>query len=177
MFKNHPLEPIVCEQQLTQLRAAQVRRVISIEKSNLHVQPHPLGYLESPAVLSDPSSPVHLSISNIPASGPTSMLILVSRLTLAAALAKHSKIRVPMKSFNLLKRARGHRATVLQVQHTPPEPAAHHSFPLLCWAPTCPCGFPRTWYSLFLFDITPHRGCCPLLFGFKWLGSNAERRK
>lgn len=79
-------------------------------------------------------------------------------------------IQVPMKSFNLLKQARA------QVQHIPPEPTAHHSFPLLCWAPTHPCGFPRTWYSSFLFNITPRRGS-PLLFGFKWLGDNAERRK
>jgi len=44
------------DEQLTQLRAAHMRRANSTEKSNLHVQLHLLGIWEFPAVLSDPSS-------------------------------------------------------------------------------------------------------------------------
>lgn len=160
------------DEQLTQLRAAHTQRVNSIEKATYMFSRILSGIWEFPAVLSDPSSGVHLSFLNIPASHPAAMLSFCSHLSplLQHGQALENMIQVPTKSLNALKWPRARWATTLQVQ-----PMAHHSFPPLCWAATSPAA-PRTGYSSFHFGIIQHTGCFLLVFGFKWLGGNAERR-
>lgn len=93
MFKNHPLEPIVWDG-LTQLRAAQLRRVNSIEKKQLTCSAASsrvsgISCCSFRSFFWSPSQ--HFKHSCLWPN--VSALILVSHLTLAAALAKHSKIR------------------------------------------------------------------------------------